>query len=99
MVQRRVVMALLDDLWLRHVQRVELMRRAAPLRAHARRDPLIEFKIESLSPVRADAAPASPQRDRRDHARRLRREALAAGRDPDDEHELVLPDHLVSALH
>ena len=47
-VQRRIVMALLDDLWLRHVQRVELMRRAAPLRAHARRDPLTEFKIEAF---------------------------------------------------
>ena len=95
-VQRRVVMALLDDLWLRHVQRVELVRRAAPLRAHARRDPLIEFKIEAfhlfelmLRQLRRNVTAATMRIGFED-------EALPK---TDEEPELVLPDHLVSALH
>ena len=53
-------------------QRVELLRRAAPLRAHARRDPLTEFKIEAFHLFELMLAPAPPQRDGGDHARRLR---------------------------
>ena len=96
-VQRRIVMALLDDLWLRHVQRVELMRRAAPLRAHARRDPLTEFKIEAfhlfelmLAQLRRNVTAATM---------RVGFGEEAAAQTSDEEQELVLPDHLVSALH
>jgi preprotein translocase subunit SecA len=95
-VQRRVVMAMLDDLWLRHVQRVELMRRAAPLRAHGRRDPLTEFKIEAFHLFELMLA-------------QLRRNVTAATMrigfdnetpaEPDGETDVVVPDHLVSALH
>ena len=96
-VQRRIVMALLDDLWLRHVQRVELMRPAAPLRAHARRDPLTEFKIEAfhlfelmLAQLRRNVTAATM---------RVGFGEEAAAQTSDEEQELVLPNHLVSALH
>ncbi len=99
-VQRRVVMALLDDLWLRHVQRMELLRRAAPLRAHARRDPLVEFKIESfhlfelmLRQLRRNVTAATMRVGFEEQALTPQAET------PDDEHALVLPDHLVSVLH
>ncbi len=97
--QQRIVMALLDDLWLRHVAEMEILRRAAPLRAHGRRDPLVEFKIDAFD-----------QFDRM--LQRLRRNVTAAtmraGFDDDfatqpieieEEHDVFVPNHLVTALH
>jgi preprotein translocase subunit SecA len=96
---RRVVIALLDDLWLRHVSDLEMLRRAAPLRAHGRRDPLVEFKIEAFELFEQMLC-------------RLRRNVTAATMrvgfeddvptqpiETEEEHDVFVPDHLVNALH
>jgi preprotein translocase subunit SecA len=97
--QRRIVMAFLDDLWLRHAQRVEQLRRGAPLRAHGRRDPLAEFKIEAfhlfeqmLRRLRRNVTAATMRVGFAD-------EALALPPETEDEHDVAVPDHLVAALH
>ena len=75
------------------------MRRAAPLRAHGRRDPLIEFKIEAfhlfelmLRQLRRNVTAATMRVG-------FGEEAAAQPVESDDEHEIVVPDHLVSVLH
>jgi len=96
--ERRIVMALLDDLWLRHVADIEILRRAAPLRAHARRDPLVEFKIDAF-----DLFERMLQRLRRNVAAATMRlgfddDFSTQPVETDEEHEVFVPDHLVSAL-
>jgi preprotein translocase subunit SecA len=97
-VQRRIVMALLDDLWLRHVERLEQLRRAAPLRAHARRSPITEFKIEAfhlfelmLRQLRRNVTAATMRVGFAD-------EALMQPVESNEEHDVIMPRHLVEVL-
>ncbi len=99
LVERRIVMALLDDLWLRHVDRLEQLRRAAPLRAHGRRDPLVEFKIEAfhlfelmLRQLRRNVTAATMRVGFAD-------DAAAEAVESDAEHEIVVPPDLALVLH
>ena len=98
LAERRIVMALLDDLWLRHVQRLEQLRRAAPLRAHGRRDPLVEFKIEAfhlfelmLRQLRRNVTAVTMRVGFADQA--------AEAIESEAEHDVVVPPDLALVLH
>ena len=88
----------IDDLWLRHVQRLEQLRCAAPLRAHGRRDPLTEFKIEAfhlfelmLGQLRRNVTAATMRVGFDD-------DAPARPLGSQNDHEVVVPAHLVEVL-
>jgi preprotein translocase subunit SecA len=102
LVERRIVMALLDDLWLRHVQRLEQLRCAAPLRAHGRRDPLTEFKIEAfqlfelmLRQLRRNVTAATMRVGFADEVAIEAAETIES----EAEHDVVVPPDLTLMLH
>jgi preprotein translocase subunit SecA len=102
LVERRIVMALLDDLWLRHVQRLEQLRCAAPLRAHGRRDPLTEFKIEAfqlfelmLRQLRRNVTAATMRVGFADEVAIEAAETIES----EAEHDVVVPSDLTLVLH
>jgi preprotein translocase subunit SecA len=102
LVERRIVMALLDDLWLRHVQRLDQLRRAAPLRAHGRRDPLVEFKIEAfhlfelmLHQLRRNVTAVTMRVGFADQVAIETAETIES----EAEHDVVVPSDLALVLH
>lgn len=49
---RRLLLQIIDTLWLEHLETMDYLRRSVSLRAYGQRDPLIEYRREGLSRFR-----------------------------------------------
>ncbi len=91
---RRILLQVIDALWLEHLETMDYLRRSVSLRAYGQRDPLIEYRREGLSRYRAleaaivhlvrealpRLAPVDDARIRAEEAR-VRAQLVAAGKE------------------
>ena len=46
-IERAIILRIIDDVWVEHLETMESLRDSVRLRAYGQRDPLVEYKLEA----------------------------------------------------